>query len=215
MVAKEIWLPVFTRRATIYHWFSGIFAEELSNEQFTAYQAGDAEEWLQQFTLIDLEKEIQRLKKAIDLWSKKEFVSVDLCADFAQLFLLDSKTAALPYASFYIEEDGQLYGEMESRMRYFLAENRLQITASFKEPADHLAIYLAVISNWTEECVKDGELGNIAREQANFLQQALLGWLPQFVEKCQNVPAKSDFYAAIASLLLGFIFVDLEYLQQL
>ncbi len=215
VVSKRIWSLVFSRRAAIYHWFSGIFAEELSERQFSAYRNGEAEDWLQQFTLIDLEKEVQRLKKNIALWPQEGFTFLDLCADFAQLFLLDSKTAALPYASFYTEEGGQLYGEMESRMRCFLAENKLQIERSFKEPADHLAIYLAVISDWTERCVKNNTLGNTAKEQTDFLRQALLVWLPQFVKRCQNVPTKSDFYAAAASLLLGFIFADLEYLQRL
>ncbi len=215
MAADATWPVIFEKRAAIYHWFSGIFAHELSEEQFAAYQQGRADEWLEQFTLIGLEKEVKILKKSIYIWQQKDFNSLDLCADFAQLFLLDSKTAALPYASFYLEKDGRLYGKIESQMRHFLTENRLQIAAEFKEPADHLAVSLAVVSNWIDNSVKKSDLCNTAAEQADFLQQALLSWLPQFTKRCQAIATESDFYAAIAALLTAFIQADKEYLLQL
>ncbi len=210
-----IWPAIFIRRAAIYQWFSAIFARELENEQFYAYQRGDADDWLELFIAIGLDRETKRLKNAICRWQQKELQPLDLRADFAALFLLDNKTAALPYASFYLEEGGQLYGKAEAQMRYFLAQNKLEIETGFNEPADHLAVYLAVVSSWTNSCLAEKKLGNTADEQADFLQQALLNWLPLFVKRCQSVPAASDFYAAAARLLLVFIQADLEYLQQI
>ncbi len=209
------WSPIFTRRATIYQWFSRIFASELEEQQFHAYQQGEANAWLELFTVMGLDQETKRLKKAISDWQERELNPLDLRADFAALFLLDNKTAALPYASFYLEEGGQLYGKAEAQMRYFLSQNKLEIDTNFNEPADHLAVYLAVLSNWTKNSLTGEAPEETAKEQADFLQQAVLNWLPLFVKKCHSVPAESDFYAATANLLLAFIREDIKYLQQL
>ncbi len=199
----------------MYQWFSGIFAGELEEQQFHAYLRREADDWLELFVVMGLGRETKRLKEAISRWQEKELTPLDLRADFAALFLLDSKTAALPYASFYLEEGGQLYGKAEAQMRYFLSQNKLEIDTGFNEPADHLAVYLAVLSNWTKNCLTEDAPEEIAKEQADFLQQAVLNWLPSFVKKCQSVPAESDFYAATANLLLAFVQEDIKYLQQL
>ncbi len=209
------WVPVFKERATIYHWFSGLFAEELSEKQFSAYQKKESHAWLNTFKSIGLDDEIQRLKTAINQWQEKALTPIDLRADFAELFLLDTKVAAIPYASFYLEEGGLLYGKMESQMRYFLSQNQLQIQSDFKEPADHISVYLALLSTWTTNCLENKTIETTTNEQLDFLQQALITWLPQFVERCQSVHADSDFYAALAQLLLAFVEADIDYLQQL
>ncbi len=208
------WTSIFAKRAAIYNWFSGIFAGELEDEQFYAYQHGEADDWFELFMAMGFEKETKRLKKAISRWQENGVKPIDLRADFAAFFLLDNKTAALPYASYYLEKDGQLYGDAETQMRYFLAQNRLEIETGFNEPADHLAVYLAILSRWTNESLKEKAPNETIREQADFLQQALLNWLPAFVEKCQSVAADSHFYAVLAQLLLAFVQADLAYLQQ-
>lgn len=227
MLLTAMWRLIFSRRATIYQWFSGLFAEELSKTQFVAYQNGEANEWLAIFEQIDLGDELLRLRKAITEWQTKELEPIDLRADFTELFLLDQQTAAIPYASFYLEEGGQLYGEMEAKMRYFLAENHLQMHADFKEPADHVAVYLALMGAWSENAVNNQQntaknsqesqqvIYSVANEQHNFLQQAVLNWLPKFEQKTQRVAVDSDFYAALTTLLLAFIEADANYLQQL
>ncbi len=209
------WQLVSEKRAMVYHWLSGLFAQELNDEQFNFYQAGKADEWLSGLAHIGLEREVKQVKAAIAQWLSRKIDAIDLRADFAGLFLLDGKVAAPPYASVYLDKDGQMFGEMESRMRYFLSHNRLELSADFKEPADHLAVYLALLSTWTSNCLDNNNIDKIANEQLHFIQQALLSWLPQFVKQCQSIAADSDFYAALTSLLLAFVYADVEYLQQL
>ncbi len=184
------WSPVFKERATIYHWFSGLFAEELSEEQFAVYQKKESHTWLNNFKSIGLDNEIQRLKTAINQWQEKALTPIELRADFAEL-------------------------KMESQMRYFLSQNQLQIQSDFKEPADHISVYLALLSTWIINCLENKNVETTTNEQLDFLQQALMTWLPQFVEKCQSIRADSDFYAALAQLLLAFVKTDMDYLQQL
>ncbi len=200
----------FEKRAVVYHWLSGLFAQELSDEQFNFYQAGKADEWLSGLVHIGLEREVKQVKAAIAQWLPQNIDAIDLRADFAGLFLLDGKVAAPPYASVYLEKDGQMFGEMESQMRYFLSQNQLQIQADFKEPADHLSVYLALLSTWTNNCLDNNNLDKTANEQLDFIQQALLSWLPQFVKRCQSIAADSNFYAALSNLLLAFVYADVE-----
>ncbi len=207
------------RRAVVYQWLSGLFAQELSDEQFNFYQAGKADEWLSGLARIGLEREVKQVKVAIAQWLLQGIDPMDLRADFAGLFLLDGKVAAPPYASVYLDKDGQMFGEMESQMRYFLSQNQLQLQADFKEPADHLAVYLALMQQWiinTSLADADGDSvdwQNAASEQHKFLQQALMTWLPMFVKRCHRVNVINGFYPAVADLLLAFVKADGEYLQ--
>lgn len=215
MTLRDTWPSVFAQRAAIYDWFSGLFARELTDEQFIAYQNGTADEWLDTFVDIGLGDTTARLKKSIADWQKKSIEAIDLRADFAELFLLDKHTAAIPYASFYLEEGGTLYGHMEAKMRHFLTENHLQLQADFNEPADHLAVYLALLKTWSSNPIYDDNVETIATEQQQFLTEALCSWLPKFEKKCQQISVDSDFYPTLATLLANFVEVDSDYLQQL
>ncbi len=215
------WVQVAEKRAMIYQWLSGLFAQELTDEQFSFYQTGKADDWFATLAQIGLEREVKQIKVAIAQWLPQGLDPMDLRADFAGLFLLDSKVAAIPYASCYLEESGQTFGEMESRMRHFLANNHLALNADFKEPADHLAVYLALMQQWvlsTAEVSADdnsAELKNTIAEQHEFLQQALLTWLPIFVQRCHSVDVMNGFYPAVADLLLAFVEADVNYLQSM
>ncbi|MBS9777506.1 MAG: molecular chaperone TorD [Gammaproteobacteria bacterium] len=213
MTNKQEWLIITEKRAMIYDWLSGLFAQELSDEQFSFYQNGKANEWFHLLCQVGLEKEVEHVSKAIKTWHVQGADPLDLRSDFAALFLLDSRSGAIPYASFYLEETKLMFGKMEERMRYFLSNNHLQISDDFKEPADHVSIYLGLMQQWVSNSIEDNDSDSIATEQSEFLQQALLSWLPEFTERCQNVNIISNFYPAIAELLLAFIQIDLEYLQ--
>lgn len=59
-------------------------------------------------------------------------------------------------------------------MRIFLAKASLAIQDEFKEPADHLAIYLAVMERLVTEQAQTTDASAAARDQASFLDDALL-----------------------------------------
>ena len=212
------WTPVANSRAVIYGWLASLFAQELDENQFRRYGQGEAGELLRLLSDSGLDEESQRLRAAIAAFSQERHAFIDLRSDFSQLFLLDGQHSALPYASFYLESDKGLYGEAEKRMRAYLAACGLQVDKSFHEPADHLAVFLALMEKWAREgsAQAHDSIASHAHEQTLFLQEALLAWLPRFVARCQQAPTlDSDFYPALAALLLAFVTEDLDYLQQI
>lgn len=206
------WAAICTHRADLYAWFSTLFAAELSDTTVAAYRRGDAENLLAALEALSLSAAVQRLRRALETWDSLPFLRVELAADFARLFLLDARDAAPPYASAYLDPKKQLYGEPHMKMQAFLRESGLQVRSAFKEPSDHLAVFLAYVEAWIRGTAKVDASARrqLAADQASFLKEALLSWLPKVVERCERIrkDTASDFYPAIAALLLAFVSED-------
>lgn len=211
-LSRAEWQQACRQRAALYGWFSTLYAAELPGPLLAQYQAGEARALLEGLRGIGLAGESERLLAAIDSLRAVPYAHLELAADFAQSFLLDAKAGALPYASCYEADDPQFCGPAEQRMRLFLAECSLALQEEFKEPADHLAIYLAVMAKVIEQ--PSGAPGP-ASDQAAFLREALMGWLPKFVAQCQQVHTRFDFYPALAALLLAFVQQDELFLRDI
>lgn len=209
-LSRAEWQNACRQRAALYGWFSTLYAAELPGPALAQYRAGEARSLLEGLRGIGLAGESERLLAAIDSLRDLPYAHLELAADFAQSFLLDAKTGALPYASCYEGDDPKFCGPAEQRMRHFLAESSLALQEEFKEPADHLAIYLAVMVKVIEQQSASPEL---ASDQAAFLRDALLAWLPKFAEQCQRVDTRFDFYPALATLLLAFVQQDELFLR--
>ena len=208
------WAHTCQQRAGVYAWFSTLYAAELSEATLNRYLAGEAATLLASLSAIGLDSEGQRLQAAVESLRGIAFGHLDLAADFAQAFLLDAKTGALPYASSYDAGESSFFGPSEQRMREFLTNSSLTLQEDFKEPADHLAIYLAAMAKFLEQAGGNSPATQ-AVDQAAFLQDALMGWLPAFVEKCQTLSTRFDFYPALAALLLAFVRQDLAFLEDI
>lgn len=213
MMTKEEWLAINEQRATIYQWFGSWFALEQTTEQLACYQKDQLEPLYVLLSDIGLHDETLRFKNAMAALLKDEVAQLELSADFAQHFLLDDKVSALPYASFYLE-DGRLYGDVETKMQEFLASNALAVAKDFKEPADHLAVYLYLIAFWIQQDQDFDRMTEINQAQALFIQNGLLSWLPEFVIASQKQRLKYDVYTALSALLLAFLKIDVELLSQ-
>lgn len=209
------WAAVSTQRALVYGWFSTLYAAEVPRAQLASYLDGDAAPMVNGFSLLGLNAEAQRLQAALDGLRTVEDAHLELAADFAQLFLLDAKTGALPYASAYEPEAPRLYGPAEGRMRAFLAGASLAVREDFREPADHLAIYLAVMARLVEENTRPIDMAAAARDQAAFLSDALLTWLPEFNTRCQQARPRFDLYPALSALLVAVVSQDARFLRDL
>ncbi|MCB1993700.1 MAG: molecular chaperone TorD, partial [Geminicoccaceae bacterium] len=140
------WATVSEQRALVYGWLSTLYAAEIPQARLAAYLAGEAAPLLEGFATMGLGAEAGRLQAAIDALREVRDAHLELAADFAQLFLLDASAGALPYASAHDAGQGHLFGPAEARMRAFLARASLAIRDDFKEPADHLAVHLALMA---------------------------------------------------------------------
>ncbi|MGL4673458.1 MAG: molecular chaperone TorD [Wohlfahrtiimonas sp.] len=213
MMKKEEWLAVNEQRAAIYQWFSAWFALEQTQAQLDCYHTEELNSLYKLFDEIGLISECARFQASMAELLKDQDATLELSADFAQHFLLDDKVSALPYASFYLE-DGKLYGDVETKMREFLSENKLAVSTEFKEPADHLAVYLELMAHWIQNDRNFAEHPRINAEQALFLTNGLLSWLPDFVDASQKQKLKYDVYSALSELLLAFVHVDILVLKE-
>ena len=209
------WQFASTQRAGLYGWFARLYAQEVSEEMFRSHFADGGFAPFAGLAELGLGAEVQRLDAAIAALRAEQLPRLELAADFAQLFLLDGKTSALPYASAYEGKDAAspLFGAAEARMRDVLAARALAIQADFREPADHLAVPLALMAELAGKDAAAEDIPAAAAAQAGFIHAGLVDWLPRFVERCQQARPRFDVYPALAALLLGFVRADAAFLE--
>lgn len=209
-ISPAEWSFASTQRSRVYEGFAALFATGVSEKSFAEFFARGRFAPFLGLEELGLEQELQRLDAAIEALRREPLARLELAADFAQLFLLDERTGALPYASAYLGEGGAalLYGATEAWMREMLSSRALSVSAEFREPADHLAVLLSLLARVAGEGASACDMALAAREQLTLLQSGLLEWLPRFVERCQQAKTSFDVYPALASLLLGFVQAD-------
>ncbi len=194
-------------RAQVYWWLSSLMAEELGKKQLDMLFSNDVNLFLEALADEDeLVNAVSLTKQAIDGLRVREDVELELAADYAKLFLGNSKQGALPYASVYLGKDGLLMQEPHHRMLQLLSDNGFARSEEFKEPADHLAIILDFMGNLA---VKEAGI-NI---QQLCLDELLLNWLPEW----RIDAGKFDdfgFYGAVSLMILEFCRLDSNFLKQ-
>lgn len=213
-LSADEWAQSSRSRSLVYGWFSTLYAAEASGPLLESYLAGKAASLFDGLAEAGLGVAVERMQIAVDALRDLPHAHLELAADFAQLFLLDADTGALPYASVYDTEHLQLYGPAEARMRAFLATASLAVRDEFKEPADHLAIYLSLMARLSEQDASTADRPGAARSQADFLQQALLSWLPRFASRNSQASPRFDFYPALAALLVEFVEHDARFVRE-
>lgn len=203
---------VSLQRAALYQWFSDWLARERETDDLAHCQSEPYQAVCAVLAACGLQEEVQRFQAALQQALTLADNKIELAADFASSFLLAADYCATPYASWYLEEDKRFYGDAEQRMCAFLKENALKLNPNFKEPADHLAVFLSLLAFWIEQDAQTDDVSSAAQTQARFLQQALLNWLPEWAERCQKIQLKTDVYPSLAMLLLAFVQADADYL---
>ena len=214
---SQQWQAANTARATLYRWFAELFARELTKTNLTQLQA-QYPSLHAAFSDLNLEPQSAALQTALENLQviPAPDRALELAADFAHLFLLSGHQSAPPYASYYLESDQMLYGKPAQQMSEFLASHKLDLHPEFREPKDHLSIYLQVMSLWIKSSVDEQvNLIEMAVQQQHFLEDALLSWLPKFAARCQHIRVKTQVYPAIIDLLLHFVQEDRQALEDM
>lgn len=196
-------------RKDLYLWFFSLFVQELNSDQYFLYrdqQAKNLIDLCNKFNISPNKNAAKRFEFATLKLNGEKNSYIDLAADFTQMFLLSGKNCAIPYASFYQEE--KMYGDIQAKMQQFLQHNKLEVSTKFKEPEDHIAIFLNFIAIWIAQDTKYQDL----IPQAEFIQQALLNWIELFYKKSQQIQTIYDFYPAFIELFVDFIKYDYNFL---
>ena len=214
MTMMTQWQAANRARSALYRWFADVFARELTTSTLDDWLYDQAYDGIHEaFVTLDLETDSLRVKTAITDLEKlpKSDQSLELAADFAQMFLLSGEESAPPYASYYLSSDKHLYGEPTQQMRHFLDSQQLKLHEEFREPDDHISVYFMVMSLWIDSSLAQSqEMTASAQEQIEFLDSALLSWLPLFNARCQKIRVKTELYPALAALVLQFVQADTE-----
>ncbi|MDK9698316.1 MAG: molecular chaperone TorD family protein, partial [Siculibacillus sp.] len=98
-----------------------------------------------------------------------------------------------PYESAHVG-DGRLFGRPVAEMERLLAAHDLSVAADAHEPADHLAIELALMARLVSHDHPD---------RATFAAR-LTGWIPAFARACE-AHDRAGFHAAAARLLATLV----------
>ncbi len=188
-------------RAIAYQLLSDILAKELTKDGLLRLaslgNAGDPA-GLPEFDPL--------LERAAQLAAAPEPAARDLAGAFAFLFLgVGGKNGAPPYESVYVDERGRTGRAPTVAMERELSALDMHVLKSFPEPADHVAIELAVAARLAETDASN-------ERQVTFLKERLAGWLPDFAAACARGD-RTGFYASAASAAADFVSTDLDRLE--
>lgn len=176
-------------------WLRNLLARELSSEQLQALQAVEFQQFFAFLAEIGFAPQSKALAEEIQKLGLFENPRLELAADFAQCFLLEGRSSALPYASAYLTDP--TLSENLAKMDHYLDRFKLQLNRETNEPSDHLVVYLEVLIQLIEQ--------NKHQEASDFIKNQLLTWLPQLAEKTEKTNITTRFYPILVRFLLAVL----------
>ncbi|TFZ51671.1 molecular chaperone TorD [Serratia proteamaculans] len=192
-----------------YSWLSGCFARELNQDHLAQLNGGELTAWLALMAnQPELAAAVEGLRNAIERLQQRPDAQLELAADFAGLFLMSDRAAALPYASCYQTKAGETCFNSSScdNLRELFIASGLAVNPEFTEPEDHLALTLELLSylNFVL-CDESPPVWAPVLKQKTL--EHCLGWLPEFDANCSRHDP-FGFYAALSVLLLSLMRLD-------
>ncbi|MEG0800530.1 MAG: molecular chaperone TorD [Citrobacter sp.] len=189
--------------ACVYAWLAQLFSRERDDESLVLLQSSEMAEW---FAVLkgepSLEAQVLLLEEKIAALKVREDATLELAADFCSLFLMSDQHAALPYSSAYLKDTPD-----NGVIRQLLSEAGMQVSDAFSESADHLAIFIELLSHLHFSLAEAGQ----RYQQIDALRKdtlvGLLRWLPEFATQCRRYD-DFGFYGALSQLLLAVVRLD-------
>lgn len=204
-------------RATIYAWFSGLFAKELDANGIAHLLSAPVGQWLSALaTEESLTSAVNQFQQKLSALNLRNDAVIELSADFAGLFLMPKPVETQPYASVHIDSTTtpKFRQQACATVQAQLVSLGLSVNSAFNEPEDHLAVLLELIGHlaYATSEQNDQQQQLLALQKQQIAQ--LLGWLPAFSQACQQHDP-FGFYASLSHLMVKFIQSDYLWLEQL
>ncbi|WNC71688.1 molecular chaperone TorD [Thalassotalea psychrophila] len=210
MIDKEL----IETRASILWWFSTVLSNELNEQQFNSYINEQGANLLNQLATEDkLAEAIKSIQQSLQLLKNKPHPHLECAVEFTQLFLMDAKKGAPPYASVYLSKDGLMFQKAHDEMCALLQEQGLSVNKTFNEPADHIAIQLDYLGNLILASLNATDNTEACDKQLQFINNNLMNWLPKFISKI-NQTDNSGFYQNILKVLSSYLLLEVEFLKE-
>ncbi|GAB4178666.1 MAG: hypothetical protein Kow00108_14480 [Calditrichia bacterium] len=179
-------------RAGLSHFFSIAMSSPLE-------MAGDEPEQLA--SIIDeapeyLQSEIQN---TADRWKEALAQKEDFKLAYATLFLGPFKIMAPPYASFYLEPDHKLMGQVSDYVANSYAEAGLIPGTGPRELPDHVALEWEFIYFLLHQYFNTGDKKWLQRKE-QFIQNHMAHWIPMFADAVRKASVH-PFYDSVVTLM--------------
>jgi len=214
------------QRAALYRWFAGLLFAPPSAAEVLAMQSGDTRALLHTLAATPgAEPGVAAMRRALEQGSAAG-VAIDLNVAHGRLFDgIGGKMSVPLYRSAHGADGGVLCQQATADMEDVMQKHRLQLEPGVCEPSDHLSLQLELMAQLalrTAE-VAEGEAGGgqqfagcmaLLAEQAGFLDQQLLDWLPLLAGRLSAI-APASFHAGVVAVLLAVLRQDRGYLGEI
>ena len=202
-MSKQHMIP----RAVAYRWLAQFFLCPPDITTLESYHSDQGEQFL---TKLQSDPALASLagwlKDALANETNIVQLQMQFASAFTQAFDMGGPRAALPYASVYLSEKGLLFQKPTRDMIALLEKLQMRLPGGVNEPADHLGVQLHVAA----ELIEREELGQpVPLSSAEFLDQHVLTWLPEFVQRCAN-PSDKNPVSLFAQATLALVRSDIK-----
>ncbi|HWR31505.1 MAG TPA: molecular chaperone TorD family protein [Negativicutes bacterium] len=214
--------PILEVRVFAYDFLRRTFLQEPSQEFLTNLKQQPT---LQVFPFENENKDIaQGIRKAQEYLGQHDVLQEieydKLHWDYTRLFIGPHELPAPPWESIHLNKDKLLFQEETRRVRLAYLKYAFLPELYQQEADDHVGLecdfmyqlsLVACEKNNSSDCVG---LREVLQDQADFLDQHLLRWVPAFADQVIS-HASTEFYQGMAQTLKGFLHVDQIALQEL
>ena len=134
-----------------------------------------------------------------DAWEDALTDREALSLAYARLFLGPFEILAPPYASMYLDPDGQLMGEISQWVADAYREAGVEVGGASREAPDHITLELEFMYFLGHRWVETGA-AEWRRRQAHFEEAHLRHWLGEFAQAVADADVH-PFYSRLAHLV--------------
>jgi putative dimethyl sulfoxide reductase chaperone len=200
-------------RSSIYGFLAAIYRQELTSELLQQMKDRRFQEIL---STLGIELTNGFFKKP-----EKELLE-NLAVDYAYLFIGPGKHIS-PHESVHHQKEGvqsgQLWGELTTEVKRIIESSGLEYKSEFTGMPDHISVELEYMQHVVEREAQAWEADDdqtallCLKNEKQFVDEHLLGWVPDFCEKVIEA-AESPFYREMARLTRSFIEFEQKELKE-
>ena len=210
---------IAANRAALYHWFAMAFFAPPTLDEVIDMRQGKAQRLLQSLAATPgAGPGVDAMSEVLDAAAPATVVSALGVAHARLFFGVGVHEATPPYRSVYSSEQGLLCQHATAEMERVLRQHRLRLQDAVNEPSDHVSIQLEVMAQlalrYAEAAAENSDaLAHLQAEQAAFLDEQLLSWLPAFARRVTEAD-ELGFHAGLANVLVPVLAQDLAFLRE-
>ena len=201
-------------RSSIYGFLAAIYRQELTSELLQQMKAHRFQEVLSNLGV--------KLNNEFFQNSEKELLE-NLAIEYTRLFVGPGKHIS-PHESVHHKKEGvqsgQLWGELTAQVKGIIESSGLEYESEYTGMPDHISVELEFMQHVVQREAQaweadDDETALLCLEnEKNFVDEHLLGWIPDFCEKVIET-AEVPFYREMARLTRNFIEFEKQELKKL